>query len=241
MQAYSAVLPRSNRCLEFQKSSQLFIRTDNETLSVVAMCVRNPDRDSERSGGLVRVTFRDDFAFQLSNNSAQSLVRPSISHCMSYVEKNLMPGEQIEDRANLHWLVFILPTLLFIAAIWLFSLGGNIAKFLALILIVGVLVTGLHAVIERMTSEFAVTNKRVLIKTGLIRRHSLETLLGKIESIGVAQSILGRILGFGTIVISGTGGSKEPFHRIANPMMFRRRVQEQIATMEERRDTRKDG
>ena len=153
-----------------------------------------------------------------------------------------MPGEQIEYRANLHWLVFILPTLLFIAAIWLFfSLGGNIAKFLALILIVGVLVTGLIAVIERMTSEFAVTNKRVLIKTGLIRRHSLETLLSKIESIGVAQSILGRILGFGTIVISGTGGSKEPFHRIADPMMFRRRVQEQIAAMEERRDTRKEG
>ena len=160
---------------------------------------------------------------------------------MSYVEKHLMPGEQIEYRANLHWLVFVLPILLLIAAIWLFSLGGNIAKFLALILIVGVLVTGLIAVIERRTSEFAVTNKRVLIKTGLIRRHSLETLLSKIESIGVAQSILGRILGFGTIVISGTGGSKEAFHKIADPMMFRRRVQEQIAAMEERRDTRKEG
>ena len=107
-----------------------------------------------------------------------------------------MPGEQIEDPANLHWLMFILPTLLFIAAIWFFSVGGNISKFLALILMVGVLVTGLHAVIERMTSEFAVTNKRVLIKTGLIRRHSLETLLGKIESIGVAQSILGLHTGF---------------------------------------------
>jgi uncharacterized membrane protein YdbT with pleckstrin-like domain len=160
---------------------------------------------------------------------------------MSYVEKHLMPGEQIEYRTNLHWLVFVVPILLLIAAIWLFSLGGNIAKTLAFILIVGVLVTGLSAVIERQTSEFAVTNKRVLIKTGLIRRHSLETLLSKIESIGVAQSLLGRILGFGTIVISGTGGSKEPFHRIADPMMFRRRVQEQIAAMEERRDTRKEG
>ena len=111
---------------------------------------------------------------------------------MSYIEKNLMPGEQIEYRAYLHWLVFLLPILLFIAAIWLFSAGGDIAKFLALILIVGVLVTGLIAVIERRTSEFAVTNKRVLIKTGLIRRHSLETLLSKIEGIGVAQSIFGR-------------------------------------------------
>ena len=160
---------------------------------------------------------------------------------MSYVEKHLMPGEQIEYRTTLHWLVFVLPILLLIAAIWLFSLGGNIAKILAYILMVGVLGTGLSAVIERRTSEFAVTNKRVLIKTGLIRRHSLETLLSKIESIGVAQSLLGRILGFGTIVISGTGGSKEPFHRIADPMMFRRRVQEQIAAMEERRDTRKEG
>src|SRR5438876_6202346 len=111
---------------------------------------------------------------------------------MSYVEKHLMPGEQIEYRAKLHWLVFVLPILLFIAAIWLFSAGGDIAKFLALILIVGVLVTGLIAVIERRTSEFAVTNKRVLIKTGLIRRHSLETLLSKIEGIAVAQSIFGR-------------------------------------------------
>jgi Predicted membrane protein len=160
---------------------------------------------------------------------------------MSYVEKHLMPGEQIEYRANLHWLVFVLPILLFIAAIWLFSLGGTLQNFSHSFLIVGVLVTGLIAVIERRTSEFAVTNKRVLIKTGLIRRHSLETLLSKIESIGVAQSILGRILGFGTIVISGTGGSKEPFHKIADPMMFRRRVQEQIAAMEERRDTRKEG
>ena len=160
---------------------------------------------------------------------------------MSYVEKHLMPGEQIEYRANLHWLVFLLPILLFIPGIWLFFVGGDIARVFALILIAGALVTALGPVIERRTSEFAVTNKRVVIKKGLIRRHSLETLLSKIEGIGVAQSILGRILGFGTIVISGTGGSKEPFHKIADPMMFRRRVQEQIAAMEERRDTRKEG
>ena len=160
---------------------------------------------------------------------------------MSYVEKHLMPGEQIEDRANLHWLVFLLPILLFIPGIWLFFVGGDIARVFALILIAGALVTALGPIIERRTSEFAVTNKRVVIKTGLIRRHSLETLLSKIEGIGVAQSILGRILGFGTIVISGTGGSKEAFHKIADPMMFRRRVQEQIAAMEERRDTRKEG
>ena len=131
-----------------------------------------------------------------------------------------MPGEQIEYRANLHWLVFLLPILLFIPAVWLYFVGGDIAKFLAVILIVGVLVTGLIAVIERRTSEFAVTNKRVLIKTGLIRRHSLETLLSKIESIAVAQSILGRILGFGTIVISVRVVPKNRFIRLPIPCSF---------------------
>ena len=69
-----------------------------------------------------------------------------------------MPGEQIQYRANLHWLGCLLPILLFIPAIWLFFVGGNISKFLALILIVGVLVTGFIAVMSGRTSEFAVTN-----------------------------------------------------------------------------------
>jgi uncharacterized membrane protein YdbT with pleckstrin-like domain len=85
------------------------------------------------------------------------------------------------------------------------------------------------ALIARATSEFAVTNKRVLIKIGWLRRHSLETLLSKIETIRVEQGILGRALDYGTIVVSGTGGSKEPFRTIASPMEFRRKVQEQIA------------
>ena len=70
-----------------------------------------------------------------------------------------MPGEQIEYRANLHWLVFILPTLLFIAAIWLFSVRRQHFKISRTHFIRRVLVTGLHAVIERVTSEFAVTKK----------------------------------------------------------------------------------
>ena len=79
--------------------------------------------------------------------------------------------------------------------------------------------------ITARTSEFAVTNKRVIIKVGLIRRHTLELLLGKVESIGVDQSILGRIVGYGSIVVIGTGGTKEPFKNIAEPLEFRKQVQ----------------
>jgi hypothetical protein len=73
-------------------------------------------------------------------------------------------------------------------------------------------------------------------QTGWIRRYSVETLLTKVESIRVDQSVLGRMLDYGTIIISRTGGSKEPFHKIAQPMMFRRRVQDQISASEQLRN-----
>lgn len=79
------------------------------------------------------------------------------------------------------------------------------------------------------TSEFGVSTKRVLMKTGFISRHSLETLLSKVESISVFQGMIGRLFGFGSIIISGTGGSKEFFFGIRDPMEFRRQVQEQIS------------
>lgn len=87
----------------------------------------------------------------------------------------------------------------------------------------------ISAAVNHTSSEFGVSNKRVLMKTGFLARHSLETMLAKVESIGVYQGVLGRIFGFGTIIIGGTGGSKEAFFGIRDPLEFRRRVQEQIA------------
>jgi uncharacterized membrane protein YdbT with pleckstrin-like domain len=74
----------------------------------------------------------------------------------------------------------------------------------------------------------AVTNRRVIIKTGLASRRSLEIMLAKVESIGVVEPTMGRILGYGTLTIHGTGGTPEPFSRIAHPSEFRREVQQQI-------------
>ena len=84
------------------------------------------------------------------------------------------------------------------------------------------------AAIIRSSAEFAVTNKRVILKTGFIQSKTAEMFLNKIESVGVDQSISGRILGFGTIVIRGTGGSLEPFDNVSAPLEFRRQIQEQI-------------
>ena len=84
-----------------------------------------------------------------------------------------------------------------------------------------------------MRSEFGVTNKRVIGKVGFIRRSSTELLLTRVEGIQVRQSIMGRMLGYGSVTISGTGGLKEPFHKISNPLELRRVVQEQITNIED--------
>ena len=154
-----------------------------------------------------------------------------------YVDQYLMPGENVVYRTRLHWAVFLPALAWFIFAIFLFFTGnGTAASVGGFVLVLLVFPFAITALLERANSEFAVTNKRVLIKTGWIRRHSLETLLSKVEGIRVEQSIFGRMWDYGTIVVSGTGGSKEPFHKIAEPMLFRRRVQDQISATEQLRN-----
>ncbi len=119
----------------------------------------------------------------------------------SYVDNNLITGEQVIYKTRLHWITFI-------------SLKGIFTLFIA-------------PLIAYLTSEFAITNKRIIIKTGFISRNTFEMNLSKIESINVNQSILARILGYGTIVIMGTGSTREPFADIRDPLIFRRKFLEQ--------------
>jgi uncharacterized membrane protein YdbT with pleckstrin-like domain len=146
---------------------------------------------------------------------------------MGYVESNLLPNEQITYRAKLHWIIYALPVIVFLIAIVVALGGGGWIAGMAIGIIGFVLF--LPPWIKAGSSEFAITNKRVLIKVGLIRRHSLELLLQKVEGIGVDQGVLGRILGYGTITVSGVGGTKETFQMISNPLEFRRQVQASLA------------
>ena len=151
---------------------------------------------------------------------------------MSYIEKNLMNGESVLHRGKLHWVVFLGPVIWFIVAIMFFGGGGDTAAAGGLFVLIAI-VTGIASFINYTTSEFGITNKRVIVKVGFIRRNSLEVLLNKIEGIQVKQGILGRILGFGSITVSGTGGTKDPFHKISAPLEFRKKTQEQMASVQE--------
>ncbi len=150
---------------------------------------------------------------------------------MGYIERNLMNGENILYRARLHWVVFSWPVIWFIIAMIFFNRGSNAAAVAVagpLLILISV-VKGIESFIVFSTSEFGVTNQRVVAKVGFIRRNSIEVFLSKIEAIQVNQNVLGRILGYGSITVSGTGGTRDPFYNVSNPLELRRKIQEQIA------------
>ncbi len=146
---------------------------------------------------------------------------------MSYVDRNLLEGELVVYRARLHAIIFILPVVLAVlglALAWYFA-----SWIVAAVTVILAILIAFPRFVRYVSSEFAVTNKRVIVKVGLVYRQTLELVLAKVETIGVEQTVPGRLLNYGTIIVTGTGGTKEPFKDIANPLEFRRQVQSQLA------------
>jgi uncharacterized membrane protein YdbT with pleckstrin-like domain len=142
----------------------------------------------------------------------------------SYVNSHLDPGETVAYEGRLHWIVYLTPMLILGVGIGV-ALSGLYAGGLAL-LVMG-LVSLLIAWVRQFSSEFAVTNGRVIIKTGWLSRRTIELNMSKVESVQVDQDIFARLLNYGTITVIGTGGTKEPFALIDDPMGFRHAVQQQ--------------
>ncbi|HEV7966145.1 MAG TPA: PH domain-containing protein [Candidatus Acidoferrales bacterium] len=161
---------------------------------------------------------------------------------MSYVEKHLIEGETIIYETRLHWVVLIVPVALGLlfgsTGVAMFVLGERTTADQAVahqsLLVVGAaflviaLVFIARGVLVRNATEMTVTNKRVFVKVGLAARRTIELLLSRVESIGVEESLMGRMLGYGRVIIHGTGGTPEVFHKIAHPLEFRTQVQQQI-------------
>ena len=141
---------------------------------------------------------------------------------MSYVDNSLIADETVVFRTRLHVVIFFAPMVLLAIAVWLFTYGVPVAA--ESVLAVAIL-WGLVKYVDYVSSEFAVTNKRVIIKVGVLRRRTVEMLNTKVEAVSVNQGLLGRILGYGDIVVTGTGGTNEPFNGISSPLEFRRAVQ----------------
>jgi uncharacterized membrane protein YdbT with pleckstrin-like domain len=146
---------------------------------------------------------------------------------MSYIDRNLLDGERIVFRSRVHWLLYFWPALAAAAALsyagWLLARGSWQVLAWVPLAVAALLVLG--AYVRRQSSDFAVTDRRVMMKVGLLNTRSIELLLGKVEAIAVNQTLMGRLFGYGDIVITGSGGTRETFFRIQAPLEFRRAVQ----------------
>jgi uncharacterized membrane protein YdbT with pleckstrin-like domain len=161
---------------------------------------------------------------------------------VSYVEKHLIEGERIVYKTRLHWIVLVVPALLAVifgaAGIALLALSKSrsgdapteseamFAGGAVLLLIAAVLLA--RGILKRNSTQMTVTNMRVVANVGIAARRSIEIFLSRVESIGVEESMAGRMLGYGTVVVRGTGGTPETFNLIAHPLEFRTHVQQQI-------------
>jgi uncharacterized membrane protein YdbT with pleckstrin-like domain len=142
---------------------------------------------------------------------------------MSYVETILDPDERITYRAYLHWIIFARAAALLLFGLMLLAAEGAGQAIGFILVLLGVL-SVLSAAIDRWTTEIAVTNQRVILKRGLIRRDTIEINMRKVESVDVQQSVLGRLLGYGTVIVRGTGGSPNPLAYVSEPLPLRRSV-----------------
>ncbi len=159
---------------------------------------------------------------------------------MSYIESNLLDDEHLIYCGHLHWIIFskAIFWLLIAVVIYLFMpqfyyhpegiTPIPVHKIVFFIPLFFTFTYALASYIRYISSEFGVTDKRIMIKLGFLRRYTFENFLQKVESIQIYQSILGRLLNYGSIIIHGTGGSREVYALMGNPLEFRKMAQEQI-------------
>ena len=154
---------------------------------------------------------------------------------MSYANSVLQAGEAIKAVGKLHWIVFVRGLLFGFVGLVLLLYGYDTQTdsrrdLASILVIVGALCLLIGAVLissawfHRWITEISVTTHRVIYKTGFIRRHTVEMNMDKVETVDVDQSILGRLLGFGTIRVRGTGQSIESLRGIAHPIELRNAI-----------------
>ncbi|MDR3449603.1 MAG: PH domain-containing protein [Alphaproteobacteria bacterium] len=163
---------------------------------------------------------------------------------MSYVNKMLLPDERIIYIATIHWIIFI-PGLILTA---IGGIGGYYAYEVtglfvspSMLPVFGKMAAGaafvcslaglgllIGAFIRQTATELAVTNRRIVAKYGFISRSTFEIINSRITGVNFDQSIMGRLFGYGTILVHGAGGDLSPFDVIAHPQLFQRALMDEM-------------
>lgn len=146
---------------------------------------------------------------------------------MSYIQNNLQAGEEIKYKADIHWYIFAYPVILLLLSAFFSSAQTGLFYYVSILLLLSGLFQLIKRILLKMGAEYVVTNKKVILKSGILNRDALELVLNKCEGIRINQSFMGRMLGFGSIVVT-TGGVTNKFDFITNPIKFRNEINAQI-------------
>jgi uncharacterized membrane protein YdbT with pleckstrin-like domain len=146
-----------------------------------------------------------------------------------YIDEILQPGEKVLYSTNAHWIFYLPAIAAWVLALILLVLSRETTtEGLILLCLSASAVVALAAVywtirgwFHRLTTETDVTDRRVVHKTGFIKRRTFEIALDKIESVDVDQTILGRLLNYGDVTIMGVGEGRQTISTIASPLAFR--------------------
>ena len=149
---------------------------------------------------------------------------------MSYIEKNLMEGETIVHEARQHWIIYWKPFLLMLLGIALFAIPTKDVELLIQVIAAAVLfvIAAIWAVNIYGGRKYILTTSRLILKRGIVRRESTDLILRRCEGVSIRQSVMGRILGYGTVAVT-TGEVVNSFLRIEDPIRFSMEINQQIA------------
>ena len=151
---------------------------------------------------------------------------------MGYIQKNLMQSEKVIFEAKLHGIVFFWPCVVAVLALGLLFVSA-FSWPVRLILMAAVwLAAFCWAVSIHGGKQYVLTTRRIIFKRGIIKRTSFELLLRKCEGIRIEQSILGRMLGYGSVLVT-TGEATNRYDHIKNPVQFSTSINQQIDNLKE--------
>lgn len=140
---------------------------------------------------------------------------------MSFIEKNLADKEQIIFKTTLHWIIFMPVFLLLICFLAASIYSHNrYAYYAGLAISVLAILSFIEIMVRLTSSEYAVTSRRIIMKHGFLSRSFFAIDLRQVETIEADSTLFGKMFNYGTLIIKGTGGTREIFTNISKPLYF---------------------
>jgi uncharacterized membrane protein YdbT with pleckstrin-like domain len=154
-------------------------------------------------------------------------------YIMGYIENNLLPGETVVYKAKIHWIYYLSSYVLMILGIAFIIIGVSVNGaaqpwyiLAAVAFFWGVIQLGVR-LLKKIATEYVVTNRRVILKSGIIKRDALDLVLSKCEGLRITQSLMGQVFNYGSILVT-TGEVVNSFDFVAQPSLFRNAITAQI-------------